>query len=101
MNKLVVEYNADNGQAFPDNKAKEYVDNIAETFVNAHIVIGTDLLITLFRCAVAEKKIKHTEIEFLFKGETIKINKDGTYNYWPSGFGDAMDNALETLLLSR
>ena len=98
MSKLIVEYDPDKGQAFPDNKAKEYVDDIAETFVNTHIVIGTDLLITLFRCAVAEKKIKHTEIEFLFKGETIKINKDGTCNYWPNGFGDAMDNALETLL---
>jgi len=62
------------------------VDEIAKTFVNSHIVVGTEVLVTLFRCAVAEKKIKHDEIEFLFKEDTIKVDKNGTCNHWPKDF---------------
>lgn len=74
MNKLIVEYDPNKGQAFSDNKSKEYVDSICRTFVNTHIVVGTKLLIDLFRCAIADKKIKYNEIEFLFKGEQYWTN---------------------------
>ena len=73
MNKLIVEYDPDKGQVFSDNESTKYVDNICKTFVNAHIVVGTKLLVNLFRCAIADKKIKHGEVEFLFKDE----------QYWP------------------
>lgn len=97
-NKLIVEYDPDNGVAFPDNKSEDYVENIIETPVKQRIVIGTELLVELFRCAVVEKKIKHTEIKFLFKGEIIDIDKYGTCREYPKGFGDVNINVLSRLL---
>lgn len=99
MSKLIVEYDPDKGMAFTDSKAQEYVDYaIGNRPITPHIIISNELLITLFRCAVAEKKIKHTEIEFLFKGKTIKISKHGRCEEWPKGFGDHDINATEILL---
>lgn len=104
MSKLTVEYDPDNGLSFPDNKSKKYVKKVIKDFIiplnklSINIVIGTDLLIDLFRCEVMEGKIKHTEIEFLFKEEIIKINRDGTCNNWPKGFGDTSIETLERLL---
>lgn len=76
MNKLIVEYDPDNGQAFSDNESKEYVDDICKTFVNAHIVVGTKLLVNLFRCAVADKKVKRNEVKFLFKDKQYWTNNN-------------------------
>ena len=99
MNKLIVEYDPDNGQAFTDNKAKEYVDHaIKNRSITPYIVIGNELFITLFRCAIVEKKIKHIEIEFLFKGKIIEINKWGNCKEWPKGFYDTEMNAIDILL---
>lgn len=108
MNKLIVEYDPDNGLVLSDNKSKDYVESTIQNFITTiklliplHIVVGTELLITLFQCAVAEGKIKHTEIEFLFKGKTIKIDKFGTCNKYPKGFCWTFTDALETLLICR
>ena len=102
MSKLIVEYDPDNGLAFTDNKAKEYMYYaIKNRSITPHIIIGNELLITLFRCAVVERKIKHTEIEFLFKGKTIKISKHGRCEEWPKGFGDHDMNATETILFHQ
>ena len=99
MSKLIVEYDPDNGLAFTDSKAKEYIDYaINSRSITPHVVIGNELLITLFRCAVVKKKIEHTEIEFLFKGKTIKISKCGGCEEWPKGFGDMDIDAIEVLL---
>lgn len=105
INKLIVEYDPDNGLALSDNKSKDYVETTIRNFtttikllISLHIAVGTELLITLFRCAVVEGKIKHTEIEFLFKGKTIKIDKYGTCNKWPNGFCEAFTDTLETLI---
>lgn len=99
MGKLIVEYNPDNGQTFTDNKAKEYVNYAIENrSITPHIIVGNELFITLFRCAVVKEKIKHTEIEFLFKGKIIKISKYGRCEEWPKGFGDTDMNAIEILL---
>lgn len=99
MNKLIVEYNPENGQAFTDNGAKEYVDYAIENrSITPHIIVGNELFITLFRCAIAEERIKHTEIEFLFEGKTIKISKYGRCENWPEGFGDTDMKATEILL---
>lgn len=99
QNKLIVEYDPDNGVTLPDNQSQKYVENVIDNmFAIPHIIIGNELLITLFRCAVAEGKIKHTEIEFLFKGQIIKISKYGRCEEWPKGFGDHDINATEILL---
>ena len=89
MNKLIVEYDADKGQAFSDNESIKYVDEICKTFVNSRILIGTEFLITLFRKAIVEKKIKVDEIKFLFKGRTISIDKYGCWDYKPDGFDNS------------
>ena len=97
--KLIVEYDPDNGLAFTDNKAKEYMYYaIKNRSITPHIIIGNELLITLFRCAVVERKIKHTEIKFLFKGKIINISKVGRCDEWPKGFGDIDMNAAVFLL---
>ena len=99
MNKLIVEYDPENGQAFTDNGAKEYVDHVIKNRpIILHIVVGNELFITLFRCAIVEKKIKHTEIEFLFKGKIIEINKWGNCKEWPKGFYDTDMKAIDILL---
>ena len=97
MNKLIIEYDPDNGLAFTDSKAKEYLEYVINNKI-PQIKVGNELFITLARCAVAEKKIRHNEAEFLFKGSTIKIDKCGGCKEWPKGFGDFDINATETLL---
>lgn len=102
MSKLIVEYDPDEGLALTDNRAEEYVScAIYNRSIIPHIIIGNELLITLFRCAVVEGKIKHTEIEFLFKEKTIKINKYGRCEEWPEGFGDHEINAIEIILFHQ
>lgn len=98
MNKLIVEYDPDNGLALPDNKSEDYVKNVIENSVEQHVVVGTELFVDLFRCAVVEKKIKHTKIKFLFKGETIDIDKYGTCREYPEGFNDVNTNVLSRIL---
>ena len=98
MNKLIVEYDPDNGIALPDNKSEEFVNDVIDNRSTiSHIVVGTELLMLLFRCAIVKGRIKHTEIEFLFKGDAIRIDKFGTCERWPEGFGDIPMKALETL----
>ena len=99
MNKLIVEYDPENGQAFTDNEAKRVcrLCNKKQT-ITPHIVIGNELLITLFRCVIVEEKIEHTKIEFLFKGKIIEISKWGNCKEWPKGFYDTDMNAINILL---
>ena len=111
MNKLIVEYDPDNGLAFSDNNSKKYVESTIKSFISSYtgkksnpivltvkVIIGTTLLIDLFRCAVAEGEIEHTKIKFLFKEETFDIDKCGRCKTWPKGFGDFEINVLEKLL---
>lgn len=98
MNKLIVEYDPNNGLSLPDNKSENYVKNIIENSVEQHVVIGTELLVNLFRCAIVEKKIKHTEIKFLFKGKIIDIDKFGTCREYPKGFCDINTDTLSRML---
>lgn len=98
MNKLIVEYDPDKGQAFSDNESIKYVDEICKTFVNSRILIGTEFLITLFRKAIVEKKIKVDEIKFLFKGRTINIDKYGCWDHRPRGFDDTASCAYRGII---
>ena len=99
MSKLIVEYDPVYGKALPDNQSKVYVeDAINNKDIVLHIIVGTCFFIMLFRVAVAEGKIKPTEIEFLFEEETIEIDKYGTCNDWPKGFADADIDILKKLL---
>lgn len=99
MSKLTVEFNGDDGVVYPDNKSQKYVDDvIANRATTPYVVIGSDLLLTLFRCAVVEKKIKHTDLKFMFKEKVIDIDKYGTCREWPKGFGNASLDALEVLV---
>ena len=102
MSKLIVEYDPEYGEAFSDNLAKVHVnDSITNRHVTSHILVGTDFLITLFRCAVVKGKIKHTDLEFLFEGTTIRVDKHGMCSEWPDGFGDTEIEALEILAWGR
>lgn len=99
-NKLVVEFDGDCGMTFPDNKAKEYVEEIVQDTTIEHIIIGSGILLILFRQAVTRGLIDHTEIEFLFKGKTIPVDKYGTCKEWPKGFGDVEMNAISDMLFN-
>lgn len=94
MDKLIIEYDPDKGQAFPDNESIKYVDDVVKTFVESHIVIGTEFLLLLFRKAVVDKKIKVDKIEFLFKGRTVKIDKYGCLKH----AGNFLDNIVNHIL---
>lgn len=97
--KLIVEYDPDNGTALSDNASKEYVAyTIGRKSVTQHVTVSTSLLITLFRCAVVQKQIKHNELKFKFEGEIIDVDKYGTCREYPKGFADADIDALVTLL---
>ena len=99
MSKLIVEYDPEYGKALSDSPSKNYVEYVINNKdIVPHIVVGTCFFIMLFRVAVAEGKIKPTEIEFLFEEETIEIDKYGTYNDWPKGFADADIDVLKKLL---
>lgn len=99
MNKLIIEYDPDKGITLPDNKYEKYVnDAIANREITPHVVIGSELLLTLFRCAVVKNKIKHSDLKFMFKGKIIDVDKYGTCREWPKGFDDIGINALEVLM---
>ena len=102
MSKLTVEFDGDDGVVLPDNKSQKYVDDvIANKATTPYVIIGSDLLLALFRCAVVENKIKHTDIKFMFEEKIIDVDKYGMCREWPKGFGDAGIDALETLLWSQ
>jgi len=98
MNKLTVEYDPDKGQAFPDNESIKYVDAICETYTNTHIVVGTEFLLLLFRKAIVKKEIKLDEIEFLFKGRKVEIDKYGCWSYRPKGFDGVATPILSEII---
>ena len=99
MSKLTVEFDGDDGVALPDNKSRGYVDDvITNRATTPYVVIGTELLLMLFRCAVVEKKIKHTDLKFMFEEKLIDVDRYGTCREWPKGFGDVGLDALDILV---
>lgn len=98
---LKVHFDAMRGLAVPDGAARGFVDDIITTR-NPHagdyeIVIGTDTIVTQFRLAVADRRIPHEDIVFVFNGENIPLNRYGDLNHWPIGFDDHTTQALTQL----
>jgi hypothetical protein len=69
-----------------------------------YIFTNNDLFFYGLRLAVKDGNIKADDIEFLFYPEgydrpiVLKIEQDGRFECWPTGFFDAYDEALGAML---
>lgn len=94
---FTIEYDAWNGTPVADGMAEMLVLDMFERGFT-HYKTGSENLILATRALIADGKLPHTEIQFLFKGQIIKPNKDGRCMEWPSGFCDCANDWLMRLL---
>jgi len=101
---IIVEFD-DDGKAIEDyrvesfvlDKIKQHNDNNYDE-LDLEVSVSNGLVIETFRALVVEKKFDHNEIQFLFKGQYIQVNKHGALSDWPIGFSDYMDKVLNRIL---
>jgi hypothetical protein len=94
---LTIEYDSLNGIPVADGMAEMLVlDMFKRGFT--HYKTGSENLILATRALIADGKLPHTEIQFLFKGEIIKPDKYGRSLEWPVGFCDCINDWLSRLL---
>jgi hypothetical protein len=82
MFKIV--YDPDYGQIVPDGDTvsfiKSYVDNHS---IRAKVVVGSELLLTGFRAAVANGDLDYRNVEFYYKDTLIEHTETGCLKKYP------------------
>lgn len=97
---LTIEYDDWNGTPVADGMCEELlIDMHRRGFT--HYKTSSENLILAARALVCRGVLPHTEIQFLFKGQTIAPDKDGRCLEWPSGFCDKSQDWLIVLLKGR
>lgn len=95
-------YDPDYGQVVPDGDVESFVtDYVRNHSKLAKVTIGSEMMLTRFRVAVAEGELDHSMIEFYFKNELIPHRPDGSLTYWPKGMGDLYGLLIKRLTLAR
>ena len=96
MNTKIVAYDPDVGEVWPDavipNKAKEFLEG-----ANNYISTGSELFCYYIRAYYASVDYDF-ELNFEFKKTSLNLLKSGRMEYYPTGFGDYFDNAVEMLI---
>lgn len=80
------------GKSNPDAKSEKLALMLHEYKNN--YTTSTNSLITAFRMLIAEGKIPHDEIVFVYEEEELTSNEYGTLNKFPEGFCDVELNLL-------
>ena len=97
MEKVIktIEYAID-GEAISDFQAENLAYNFLKSKDN-YIKVSSSIFILAIRVLIKEEIIDYTNVEFLFKGQKLKVNMDGR-GYWPDGFCDLEDDLISRLL---
>lgn len=95
-------YDPEYGQVVPDADVESFVKNYVDNHSrNAKVIVGSDILFTCFRVAVAEGDLPFDGVEFYFNGELIPHRPDGSLTRWPKGCCDLYGNLIRRLTTVR
>jgi hypothetical protein len=87
------------GIAMADQDCEESArDFLLRSNGDDRIAISNSIFITAVRALICEGHIPHTEVQFIFDGQTLLPNKDGRMAHWPRGFCDYTDDLLMRIL---
>lgn len=94
-----IEYSGD-GIVLADMKCEQYAKDFLTdpSGKDEQIKVATEAFITAVRVHICEGVIPHTEVEFIYNGQTIRPDKDGRLPVWPKGFCDTDEMLLVRLL---
>lgn len=88
---LEIEY-CEDGEAVSDFKAIEYVKDLYDFATKNNITVSahvsSEIVIQAARVLIAEGRILHNQVVFIFKEEKITADKYGRMQRWPKGFCD-------------
>lgn len=94
---IKVTYDPINGMAVPDGRAESWVKEVMETNgTDFHAIVGTEVMVNVFRLLVLEQKIKPEELVFIFGDVEIPVDKFGALKFWPKGM-TILDDQLQKL----
>ena len=94
--KLILTYDPDNGPATRDGQCLKTAESMIS--LRGNWTTGNFHLIEHLRLMIKNGDIQHEDVVFKFGNDVIFVNKNGTMDHWPKGFGDAEINILEKLL---
>lgn len=94
-----IEYSED-GIAFADAQAESKVREFLSSEAD-YISVSTENFILATRCMVYEKHFPYDQVVFLFKGQTLHLDKDGRLPVYPSAFCKHTEDFLFRLLARR
>jgi hypothetical protein len=104
MKLLTVVFDGDNGVVVPDNRVASHVNKILDRFQlvdRLSCFVGNGELVNEFRVRVRRGELKHEEIVFEFKGETIKVDERANLDRWPKGMCDMVGKQLVEIMTRR
>lgn len=99
---LTVEYDS-SGTAYPDDLAEVQAARMARC--GGAYRASTSNVITAIRALIAEGRLDHNEVQFVYRGQFIWPNEYGAIPAWPSGFcaaeGRLVDRIIEGAMKKR
>lgn len=97
---FLVAYDPEQGHAVADGAAIAYAERqsaLARANIDHSVVVGTETMLTAFRIMVWSGKLNHTKVRFQFGDVLVPIDRMGTLQQFPNGFGSHLDAMLVTL----
>lgn len=87
---IVVVYDPEDGQTWPDAKVSEVVSGIVNGYKNegidAHLLIGSELMIDEFRLYMCKGLLTPADIQIRYRDEEVIIRPNGVVVEYPEGF---------------
>jgi len=85
---LIIAYDPVNGKVPPDNKLRETADDIISNYIYHNkrtlcITVGSEVHVDIFRLAIGESELSHTDVLFKYKDEEITMNKYSKLSHHP------------------
>jgi hypothetical protein len=70
----------------------DYLDDVMVVYT------AQESVVMMFRVLVAEKKLSHKDISFIYNDQVFTVNSDGRFIEDTMGFCEHLDNMLDRLL---
>jgi len=97
---ITIEYCAE-GEAVSDFAVEEWWEKVrtqAAMGLSARSRVSTGLAIDRVRVGIVDGELPHQDVEFLFRGECLRLDADGFTDRWPNGFCDSYEKLARRLL---
>lgn len=94
-----IEYAAD-GEAISDHDAEKRARLLFSSPQN-YIKVSTDNFILATRALIYENNVSYKDVQFIFEGNIIRIDKGARFLNRPYGFCDCQEGWLTRLLTPR